>query len=80
MMKHVHNSLCMVILAYQADITGHACDQKEREKISQNLEIALGLSFDKFITGYETCFQKKFIAPEQINMSFAFPYIKSLPG
>ena len=37
--------------------------------------MALGSRFDKFITGYETCF-KKFIAPEQINMSFTFTYIK----
>ena len=40
-----------------------SCDQTEREKherkkIPPNLAMALGLRFDKFITGYETCFSK----------------------
>ena len=60
-MKHVgHNSLCMVgILTYKADITVHVTKRNEKKmngKKPQNLAIALGLSFGKFITGYETCF------------------------
>ena len=80
-MRHVgHNSLYMVgILTYKVDITGHVTKRNERKmngKKPQNLAMALGLSFGKFITGYETCFLKRFIAPEQISMSFAFTYIK----
>ena len=43
-------------------------EKNGREKIPQNLEMALGLILTKFITGYETCFYKnslqnaKFIA------------------
>ena len=40
-----------------------SCDQTEPEKhegkkIPPNLAMPLGLRFDKFITGYETCFSK----------------------
>ena len=31
-------------------------EKSEQEKISQNLGMAISLSFGKFITGYETCF------------------------
>ena len=60
-MRHVgHNSLCMDgILTYKADITVHVTKRNEKKmngKKPQNLAIALGLSFDKFISGYETCF------------------------
>ena len=34
------------------------------------------LSFCRSTTGYETCFFKKIIAPEQINVSFAFANMK----
>ena len=49
----------LVILTYKADIKGHVTNgtrKKSTGKIAQNLAIALGLSFGKFITGYETCF------------------------
>ena len=50
----------LVILTYKADIKGHVTNETRKkmngEKIAQNLAIALGLSFGKFITGYETCF------------------------
>ena len=60
-MRHVgHNSLCMVgILADKADITVHVTKRNEKKmngKKPQNLAIALGLSFGKFITSCETCF------------------------
>ena len=47
------------ILTNKADIKGHVTNgtrKNEREGIAQNLAIAFGLRFGKFITGYETCF------------------------
>ena len=71
-MRHVgHNSLYMVgILTYKADITGHVTKRNEKEmnrKKTQNLAMALGISFGKFMTGYETCFLKKFIHRSRTN-------------
>ena len=49
-MRHVHNSLHMVILSYKADIMGHVTkdlrerEKNEREEIPQNLAIALVLN------------------------------------
>ena len=49
-MRHVHNSLQMVILSYKADIMGHVTkdlrerEKNEREEIPQNLAIALVLN------------------------------------
>ena len=38
--------------------------------------MALSLNLGKFIAGFETSFTKKFIGPEQKNMSLAPAYIK----
>ena len=49
----------MVILTYKADIKGHVTNgtrKKGTGKKAQNLAMAHGLSFGKFITGYEICF------------------------
>ena len=49
----------MVILTYKADIKGHVTNgtrKKGTGKKAKNLAMALGLSFGKSITGYETYF------------------------
>ena len=49
-MRHVHNSLHMVILSYKADMMVHVTkdwrerEKNEREKIPQNLAMALALN------------------------------------
>ena len=71
-MRHVHNSLYMINLTSRVmwpNGTG-----KNTTKSSTGSQF---LSLRKFTTGYETIvLLKEFIAPEQINMSFAFAYME----
>ena len=49
----------MTVFTWLSDITCHVTKWSEKKvtgKISQNLGVAISLSFGKFITGYETCF------------------------
>ena len=64
-MRHVHKSLNMVILTYKADIMVHVTKQNQKKKkIRKNtIESSNGSRL-------------KFIAPDQINMSSPFAYIK----
>ena len=41
-----------------AHVTKQNAKNMNGKKIPLNLAMALGLRFDKFITGYETCFSK----------------------
>ena len=80
-MRHVYNSLYMVILTNKADITSHVTKQNEKKWTGKNTTL----------TGYSNDYQfklwqiynwlwnvllKKFITPEEIDMSFALSYIK----
>ena len=81
-MRHVgHNSLCMVgILAYKADITVHVTKRNEKKMNGKKTTESSNCSWFKFWQIYTWLWNvllKQIIAPEQINMSFAFTYIKS---
>ena len=83
-MRHAHNSLYMVILTYKPDITGYVTKRNEKKKRNgkNTTEPSNGSRFKfwpEFWQIYNLAMErafKKFIAPEQINMSFTFAYIK----
>ena len=73
-MRHAHNSLYMVILTYKPDITGYMTKRNEKKKrnAKNTTESSNGSRF-KFWQIYNLAMErafKKFIAPEQIDMSF----------
>ena len=69
----------MVILTYKADIKGHVTNGSRKKCTGKNSTKSSNGSQFKFWQIYNWLWNvllKKFIAPEQINMSFAFFYIK----
>ena len=59
-MRHVHNSLNMVILTYKADITVHVTKQNQKKKNKKKYHRTQQWLAVKVLTNlcYETCFKK----------------------
>ena len=69
----------MVILTYKADIKGHVTNGTRKKWTGKNSTESSNGSRFKFWQIYNWLWNvllKKFITPEQMNMSFAFAYIK----